>query len=269
MSSRRALRLGYELFALSMVFATSLSAQGVGKSRVDSLRRTMLAVDVGYANFQGSIDPWSSASISLAHRSAWGSLIGRANLANRFAKSGTQVEVDAYPRTGKSTYLYLNAGYSQSSIFPEWRFGGELFTSLPNAWEASLGFRQLRFGGDPVTLYTGAVGGYFGNYWASVRPFVRFKSSGTSASAEVTVRRYFQDADNYVGLRASYGSGPTDNTTPDAIGRSNASSFGVNGSHTLSARYLWNWSAGRDVEQLSVTNTRTSLTASVGLKYVF
>ena len=269
MSRRRTRRLGYEIFALAMLAAPSLSAQVDGKSREDSLRRTTLAVDISYATFQGSIDPWSSAAISLSHRSAWGSLIGRANVANRFATTGTQFEVDAYPRTGKSTYLYLNAGYSQSSIFPEWRFGGELFASLPNAWEASLGFRQLRFGGDPVTLYTGAVGYYFGNYWVSVRPYVRFKTNGTSASAGLTMRRYFEDADNYFGLRASYGNSPTDNTTPEAISRTNSSSFGLQGSHTLSARYLWNWSAGRDVEQLSITNTRTSLTASVGLKYVF
>ena len=247
----------------------ALSAQDAHATRVDSLRRTTLSVDVSYANFQGSIDPWTSAAIALSRRSAWGSIIGRANLANRFGTSGTQFEVDAYPRTGKSTYLYLNAGYSQSFIFPEWRFGGELFTSLPNAWEASIGFRQLQFGGDPVTLYTGAVGGYFGNYWASLRPYVRFKNGGTSASAGLTLRRYFEDGENYVGLRASYGSSPTDNTTPDAVARTNSNSFGLQGSHTLSARYLWNWSAGRDEEQLSATRTRTSLTASVGVKYVF
>lgn len=268
---RRALRSRdvVVVFVLALSGALPLGAQHVGETRADSLRRVMLGVDVSYANFQGAIDPWTTTAISLARRSAWGSIIGRANLANRFATSGSQIEVDAYPRTSKTTYLYLNAGYSQSSIFPEWRFGGEVFASLPNAWEASLGFRQLRFGGDPVTLYTGTVGHYFGNFWASLRPYVRFKAGGSSASAGLTLRRYFEDADNYLGLRASSGSSPTDNITPDAIARTNSSSFGVHGSHALSARYLWNWSAGRDQEQLSATNTRTSLTASVGIKYVF
>ena len=268
---RRALKASLAVLTLAAAFAPAfaLSAQDAGQLRPDSLRRTTLGVDVSYANFQGAIDPWTTAAISLSRRSAWGSIIGRANIANRFATSGTQIELDAYPSTGKRSYLYLNAGYSQSSIFPEWRFGGELFANLPNAWEASLGFRQLRFGGHPVTLFTGAVGHYFGNYWASLRPFVRFKTGGTSASAGLTLRRYFEDGDNYIGLRASYGSSPTDNITPDAIARTNSNSFGVHGSHAWSARYLWNWSAGRDEEQLSPTNTRTSLIASVGIKYVF
>ena len=64
-----------------------------------------------------------------------------------------------------------------------------------------MGARQLRFSGVPVTLYTGAIGKYTGNYWISGRTYVR---EGGSASASVTVRRYGEDSENWIGARASF-----------------------------------------------------------------
>ncbi|MBA3645200.1 MAG: YaiO family outer membrane beta-barrel protein [Gemmatimonadaceae bacterium] len=104
------------------------------------------AADFTYVSFRGDVDPWRLGSIGLARSTPVGSLVGRLNWANRFAKSGTQLEADVYPRINDRMYAYLNAGYSASSIFPAWRFGGELFSTLPDAWEASLGFRQLLAG---------------------------------------------------------------------------------------------------------------------------
>lgn len=180
-----------------------------------------------------------------------------------------QAEVDAYPRLTDRTYAYLNVGYSASDIFPAWRFGGELFASLPDAWEASVGFRQLRFGDSPVTLYTGAVGKYVGNYWFSLRPYLRFKESGTSASAGLTMRRYFADADHYVGATASFGSSPSDRVTPDAVARANSFSAGIHGSTGISQRALATWAIGREREEFDQGNTRNSLSGTLGVKLIF
>lgn len=85
------------------------------------------------------------AAAELSHRFDFGPVIGRVNQARRFGESGTQLEVDAYPRIGRGMYLYANAGVSQQRIFPRQRFGAELYKNLPNALETSLGFRQLNF----------------------------------------------------------------------------------------------------------------------------
>lgn len=228
-----------------------------------------VAADVSYVSFSGTTDPWRLGSVSMSRRTARGSLIARVNYANRFATSGAQFEVDAYPRVSKNVYLYLNAGYSGATVFPEWRAGGEAFASLPGAWEASVGLRQLRFGGAPVTLLTGAVGKYVGNYWWSLRPYLRSKDNGLSASAGLTARRYFEDGDHWVGAAASYGSSPTDRITPDAVGRTDAFSASINGSSGLTPRLLGTWTLGYDSEELSPTNTRTSVTVSAGLKLTF
>ncbi|MHB8839082.1 MAG: YaiO family outer membrane beta-barrel protein [Gemmatimonadaceae bacterium] len=256
------------LLAATAVRATPAAAQDASVVRDTAVTRTV-AADVSYVTFSGSTDPWRLASVSLSRRTKAGSVIARVNYANRFATDGVQVEADAYPRVGKKTYLYLNAGYSGATVFPEWRFGGEAFVSLPSAWEASAGFRQLRFGGAPVTLFTGAVGKYVGNYWFSLRPFLRSKEGGLSASAGLTARRYFEDGDHWVGATASYGSSPTDRITPDAVGRTDAFSMSLNGSTGLTPRMLLTWTLGHDAEELAPGSTRTSATFTAGLKVTF
>ncbi len=253
---------------VAVALPAAVTAQDASVGRKDAATRTVSG-DFSYVSFDDSTDPWRLSSVSLSRRTSAGSLIARVNYANRFAISGLQVEADAYPRVSEKVYLYLNAGYSDASIFPSWRFGGEAFTSLPSAWEASLGFRQLRFGGSPVTLFTGAVGKYVGNYWFSLRPYVRSKESGLSASAGLTARRYFEDGDHWVGAAASFGSSPTDRITPEAIGRTQAFSASLNGFTGLTPHLLGTWTLGRDREELAPGRTRTSVTLSAGLKLTF
>lgn len=253
---------------LLALLPAALQAQVVKILHVDSAR-TFVAGDFSYTDFRGTIDPWRLASLSLGHTTSAGSVIGRLNYANRFATSGIQIEADAYPRLGSTTYGYLNVGYSEAGIFPKWRFGGEIFKSLHNAWETSLGFRQLRFGGRPVTLITGAVGGYPGNYWVSLRPYLHVNRHGTSASAGLTARRYGADGDHYIGARASYGSSPSERIAPDQLQRTNSYSADLHGSGGPWLRLLATWALGFEHEELSQTRVRRSWTGTTGMKFTF
>ena len=249
--------------------APSLLAQETTPPQARSIERTSLGADLGYVNFNGDIDPWTLASVSLGRRTASGSLIGRVNVANRFNTTGAQVEVDAYPSLGGSTYAYLNAGYSSSAIFPEWRLGGEVFTNLPDAYEASLGFRQLRFGGSPVTLFTGSLGKYIGNYWLSARPYIRSKDSGVSASAGLTVRRYYETSDEYIGARISYGSTPSDRVIATELARTSSFAVGVQGSRKLEQRLFGTWGLGYEREEIVVGRFRNRVEIDAGMRVDF
>ncbi len=231
--------------------------------------RYSLGLEYSYQNFRGDIDPWHTAAITAGRRAAFGSLLARLNVARRFGETGTQVELDAYPRLWSGTYAYLNVGRSTSPIFPGWRSGAELFSSLPDAFEASLGYRQLRFGGAPVTLFTGSVGKYTGNYWLSLRPYVRSRSTGTSASASLTVRRYGEDADNYLGARVGFGSTPSDQLAPDQVDRTSSFGASVQGSRSVVRELIGTWTLGYDREEIAPGRTRRSLAGSGGLKYLF
>lgn len=258
-----------EATALLILLApNALRAQKPGYAPRDTARY-FVAADASYVHFLDSTDPWKLASLSVGRAVHAGSIIGRVNYADRFSISGAQMEADAYPRIDATTYAYLNVGYSSAVIFPEWRFGGEIFKDLPHGWETSVGFRELRFENNPVTLVTGTVGKYFGNFWISARPFVRFKSSGNEASAGVTARKYFADADQFAGIRASYGSAPSDQITPDQLARARSYSADVHGSGGPWTRAVATWSLGFAHEDLASARVRNSWTATAGTKIRF
>ena len=158
--------------------------------------------------------PWHLGAFEVSGKYGFGSIIGRINYANRTfgstAKSGLQYEVDLYPKLAKGLYAYLNSGYSASSLFPKYRAGGEIFTSLPASFEMSAGFRYLSFSSRDVWIYTGSLGKYHKNLWFSLRPFITPKTAGTSVSLILFIRNYLKDGDNYYGISIGYGSSPAE-----------------------------------------------------------
>ena len=149
-------RLSLVLAAATLAVAPRAAA---AQQQPSALSKDSLSIsaNAAYTTFSGTTDPWTEGSASVGGRVGFGSVIARVNYARRFNTDGVQMEVDAYPRFGDGRYLYLNAGYSGASVFPKSRYGAEAYTSLPHAWEASVGVRSLHFGGTPVTLLTGSV----------------------------------------------------------------------------------------------------------------
>jgi YaiO family outer membrane protein len=253
---------------VAVSLACAASAAGAQETAVKATQAPVTSVsgEISLVSFSGDTDPWRLASVALWRRSSAGTFIARVNYANRFATDGLQVEADAYPRVSDKVYLYFNAGYSGATVFPAWRFGTEAFTALPSAWEASVGVRQLRFNGLPVTMLTGAVGRYVGNYWFSLRPYVRNSDGTTSATTTFQARRYFADADHWLGASVTYGGSPTERITPDAVALTRTFGMAVNGSTGLTPGLLATWLIGHDAERLSPGNTRRSVTVTVGLR---
>lgn len=243
-----------------------LRAQVPADSLGDRSASGGVEVEYGYVRFDAELDPWRLASVSVRQGTAAGPLIARASYADRFGERGVQVEADAYPRLSDRLYAYLNAGYAPTGLFPTWRLGGELYGNLPGAWEASAGVRQLRFDESSVTLLTGSVGKYAGNYWVSVRPFARLNSGQVSATGVLTGRRYFADADQYVGARLGYGSAPSEDPTPEELTRLSSLSAGLHGSHPLRRGLFGLWSAGAQREELATGVARDRLELTAGLR---
>ena len=156
-------------------------------------------------------DPWQMTSFSYGRKTKLGSVIARVNMAQRFGDTGFQYELDAYPKISENNYLYLNYGFSKSSVFPENRFGVELYHNFPKSFEGSIGMRQLYFSSSNVSIFTATLGKYISNYWISLRSYVTPGSDGTSVSGQLQARRYFSDPENYIGLRLGYGVSPDDN----------------------------------------------------------
>ena len=176
------------------------------------LRRNYVRLAYSYDSFEknSNQDPWHLVALSYGRKTKVGTIIGRVNWAERFGSKGVQYEVDGYPHFSENNYAYLNVGYSNLTIFPKIRTGAEWYHSFPKAFEGSLGMRALFFSNSDTYMLTGTVGKYTGNYWFSFRSYLIPSSSGTSVSGSIQTRRYFADAEDYIGLRIGYGISPDD-----------------------------------------------------------
>lgn len=156
--------------------------------------------------FDVVFDPMFYSGLEFMHETSLGKIIPRINYSNRFDIDGIQYELDLYPKISKSLYAYLNYGYSQSEIYPTHRFGGDLYANLPKGVEVSLGARYLSFIESNVTIYTGSVGLYKGNYYFSLRPYVTPRNNNTTGiSGILMARKYLKDANNFIGLSGGMG----------------------------------------------------------------
>jgi YaiO family outer membrane protein len=257
--------------AVAIVWASlpfGLAAQEPDR-RTDDEHYMYVGADYSYATFAGELTPWHLLALTAGRGGPSGSFIARLNLARRFDDSGAQIEADAYPGLGENSYAYLNVGYSNADIFPQWRWGAEVYRSLPNAFEASLGVRQLRFGGDPVNLFTGSVGMYRGNYWFSLRPYVRDNEGAVSASSSITVRRYYQDSDNFIGGRLGYGTTPGDELTAVELARLSSTTAAGQWSRTIASRLIGSLTLTYDREEIAADRFRNRWEASAGARVHF
>ncbi len=168
-----------------------------------------ISVSTDYYDFNGDNGRTNMyySSFSYARQTKFGSINARINYSNRFETDNYQLEIDLYPRIVKGLYAYVSGGFSNSPLNPSQRYGFELFKSLPKSFEASLGFRWLKFSTETI-IYTGSVGWYTGNsYWA-FRTYVTPGDPGASKSGRLIYRKYTSDADNYWTIEAGFGASP-------------------------------------------------------------
>ena len=172
-----------------------------------SLRTNTIGVRGAVDIYSQVFDPMQFYTLSYGKKTKYGSIIGKFNFSRRFNENGTQVEFDLYPKITKGLYAYLNVGFANTFLFPDLRYGAELYKSLPHSLEISAGFRTLKYS-STTNIYTGSIGWYTGNSYWSLRPYFTPGEGGTSTSAALTYRKYRSNADNYISFMFSMGISP-------------------------------------------------------------
>ena len=241
------------------------------KTDLNAEPRNAFSVDYEYEHYQqNALDPWRFYIGELSHKFGFGSVIARVNRAHRFGEYGTQYELDAYPHIMPGMYAYLNAGISHDAIFPSHRYGGEIFKTLGHAFEGSLGFRRLLFSGTKVTLYTGSIAKYRGNYYYVLRPYVSHDNiTGTSWSGQVQLRRYYADSDTYWGIRGGYGKSPTEDIILQEINRLSSWNAALFGKVKVTKNWVFDARAGWRDQEFRANSHRRSFYVGSGLERRF
>ncbi|MCJ7466465.1 MAG: YaiO family outer membrane beta-barrel protein [Maribacter sp.] len=154
-------------------------------------------------------DPMIYSSISYKRQTLAGSIIPRINYSNRFGKHGIQYDLDFYPKFSRRLYAYINYGYSNASIYPDHKIGGDLYINLPGAYEFSAGGRYIKFDTKNISVITNSLGHYRGNYYFSLRSYITPRPDNmTRISGNILVRKYLKDAKNYFGTNFGMGYSP-------------------------------------------------------------
>jgi YaiO family outer membrane protein len=184
------------------------------KEFLSDLNSTLRTNDIGLRAavdiYSKTFDPMQYYTLSYAKQTKYGSIIGKYNFNRRFNENGSQIEFDLYPKIAKGLYAYVNVGFANTFLFPDLRYGAELYKSLPHSLEISAGFRTLKYS-STTTIYTGSIGWYTGNSFWSLRPNFTPGDGGTSTSAALNYRKYRSNAENYLSFLFSMGVSPEAN----------------------------------------------------------
>jgi len=233
--------------------------------------RMLYTVTFSYRHdsFRGGRAPWRFGTITVRRSTPIGSVIGRTQYGRRFSKNGLKFGLDAYPSLADGLYAYVNAGVSQSSIFPDYRFGGSLYKSLPWSTTVEVGTRYLNFGGSGTLIYTTSLTKYHGNYMFRAGTFVTPSEVGTSASGNGSIRRYLGDARTYVEMRGSFGSSPADQDNfEEDFDRTRSWSVSAQTQIPLNYRTVVSASLGYDLEEFA-SRTQRRISVSLSVSYDF
>ena len=176
------------------------------KLKTKKIIRNRFSVRNSFTVFDQRYEPMINSSISLKHKTKYGSIIPSINYSNRSAKQGLQYDLSLYPKLAKRMYAFLNYGYSNAPVYPKHRFAADVYLGLPGAIEISAGGRHIMTNTRNVSAITNSLGHYRGNYYFSLRSYITPRSGGlTRFSGNLLVRKYLRDSENYFG--GSFGVG--------------------------------------------------------------
>ncbi len=186
--------------------------------------KNKIGISYDYAKFDQQFeDPWHMVSLDYTRTTGIGSVNGRLNYANKFKESGTQFEVEAYPRISKTFYSYVSLGYSNNvGIFPQWRGGFSLYANLPKSFETELGLRYLKFTGTPTYIYTAYLGKYYKSWLFSGRVYITPSDFTNTVSTSYTINAgyYYGSSDDLIRGSFGYGISPDDRLNANQLDNS-------------------------------------------------
>ena len=242
-------------------------------SLVNSLRFNSIGLSSSVVTYDKNERAASQyGTLSYSRQTKYGSIIGKVNYSRRFETNNIQYEVDLYPRISNGLYAYVSAGFSTDDFFPSVRYGAELYKSLPNSFEASLGFRGLKFSTTTI-IYTGSVGWYKGSSYWSFRTYITPGDNGSSKSGTLQYRKYYSDADNYFSLAIGFGFSPEVERFPvneNEIVVFDLQSQKISGGYSFTSsnkKHVWNTSLNISREEKSFSKGDYYLIYTLGISY--
>jgi len=252
-----------------------------GEDRYDLqiiLNRTVsneVGVTYSYINFSEAYknySRWHTVSAEYQHNFNRTAVIGRVNYTDRKVNSGSLYEVEAYPVFNDRAYAFVNLGFSNGELFPEFRGSASFFYNFAKIFEGELGGRLISL--DDQSYFSGVFGltAYRGKFYLNARTFVGPKRlDQVIQNYQFNVRYYFGNADNYLFSRLGSGISPDERTIYTQVKYPDLEAYyftlGIN--KTLGLNHIFQVSAGYLTEDITDTIKGNQLMANLGYRYRF
>jgi len=208
----------------AMQVANKLVAAGPGTSAasfrenlLSEMRTWEVGIDSSYEMFSDHRSGRSETEASVTHHFSRGSLAADFYRTYQYGLTSNQVELDSYVSLRVGTYVNLTSAWSPDrQLYARYRYGGEVFQSLPKGFEISAGARRLVFS-SPVNIFTGSLSKYYHSWLFTTRTYITPGAAGDSHSYQFSARRYKHDGLSYFGVRYGFGAAPVITGSLDEI----------------------------------------------------
>lgn len=222
-----------------------------------------------YTGFSNGIDPWTIGTVNVTRKTGNGDFTLTANYGSRFGLVDQEIELSGYPVFSEKLYGFASFAVSSNEFFPEYRAAVSIFRAFPQRTEVEVGFRFLSFKALDVPIYTLSISKYATRYRFSARSFYSVTSENTTFTALLSGRRFFNNTNTFLELRAGYGS--TNNQFNNQVNVDRLTSFEVSGifQKELARRILLTLEFGFFNEEFASAATRERYQSLIGLQYAF
>lgn len=218
---------------------------------------------------------WTYGSGYYYHDFAKARLGGRVNHGVKFATSGEQYQLEAYPKIFDIAYLALTAATASNNqiIYPSFQYTTEVFFNIADE-ELSLGQNgniYSMFENQKFFTYTGSAGIYYGRYFFWIR--LNLYSFEHTNFWMIGARKYFDDKDTNqnIALTLNAGSMPDIGDLPPLADMIKMNQLGIslNGSNLIYKSIYLKWLIGYAHQLYPNHHVRNETDLMLGLAWRF
>ena len=162
--------------------------------------------------------PWHLTSLNYSKQYNKFSLGGRLSYIDRRQNGSSQnfgyfYEIESYFKTTKKSYSFVNVGFSNGEIFPEFRFLFSNYYTLGKGFETEVGYRFNKRVNTNSSSGILALGKYFKNNWINLKTSFQLDESKLYPSFSSQFRHHYETRFDYFSLNLGYGTSPDERET--------------------------------------------------------
>ncbi|MDT0688326.1 YaiO family outer membrane beta-barrel protein [Salegentibacter sp. F188] len=218
-------------------------------------------------------ESWHTISAEFQHNLNRTAVIGRVNYTDRAYDQGTLYELEAYPVINDRMYGFINAGFSDGTLFPNYRGSASLFYNFAQIFEAEVGGRLLGF--DNSSFFTGILGltAYQGSFYLNARTFIGpERLNQLVQNYQFNIRYYFGNADNFFFGRLGSGISPDEGVIYTSVQNNpglEAYYFNIGINKSLGIHHIIQLGGGYLYEDVNAETKGNQFLANVMYRYRF